>query len=155
MTDDDIHAFRPAAAPAAVAPVLPRARRRWPWVLLGGATLVALLLAAVAALGAMALTDWAGPGVTLIVDDEQLNLQHLDVADAFGALLGLGIAFVVVLVVVPLALLAAFAAVGLALGIVLLVLLAVGAVAFSPLIVLLVLLWWGWRALRRRPATVG
>ncbi|ANH69401.1 hypothetical protein [Mitsuaria sp. 7] len=85
------------------------------------------------------------PGVHLTVDGEEVILSGMGVADAFGAGLGLIIAFVVMCLVVPLVLLLGLGLPLLILGAVALVALAalagVGAVVGSPLLLIGLVVW--------------
>jgi hypothetical protein len=136
MTDEDITAFR-----AAPLPPRPRRRRLWPW-LLG-----ALLLLGVLAVGALAalistLQDWTGDGVHLTVNDETIDLANLHAGHAAaGVLLVLAAVVIVMLVVVPLA--AALALLGATVGITaaLFAVTAVLAVVFSPVLLIVGLVW--------------
>ncbi|MET0520028.1 MAG: hypothetical protein ABW005_14485 [Burkholderiaceae bacterium] len=105
-------------------------------------------------LGALLIGGWAlwselagsaGPHVHLSVNGEDIALTRMDFGDGFGAGLGLLIAGLVLLVVLPLALLLGLGLplliLGLVLGAVLLAMLSVGALLFSPLLVLGLILW--------------
>ena len=106
-------AVHPATPPAAPAPA-PR-RRVWPWVLLGLIGLVTALVV-LAIVGAVAtIDDWGGGNVSISIDDETIVLPQLHGGALVAALLGLAVALMLALVLVPLVLLAAFGAVGLAL----------------------------------------
>lgn len=138
----------PSMAAAAAAP----RRRRWPWVLLGLFVLVAALVV-LAIVGAVATIDeWGGSGVTIAIDDETLVLPALHGGTLVAALFGVAIAVVVALVVVPLALLAAFGAAALGIAGALIALVGVAALAASPLLLVVALVWWGLRAARKAPA---
>ena len=148
MTDADITAFR-----AAPVPPKPRRRRVWPW-LLG-----ALLLISVLAIGALAtlvstVNDWTGDGVHLTINDETIELASLHGGHAAAALFAvLAAVAVVVMVVVPLvvaiALLGATVGVAAALFAACVVL----AVACSPLLLIVGLVWLIVRPRRSTPVT--
>ncbi|MFX1680060.1 hypothetical protein PV762_12560 [Mitsuaria sp. CC2] len=85
------------------------------------------------------------PGVHLTVDGEEVILSGMGLADAFGAGVGLILAFVVVCLIVPLVLLLGLGLPLLILGAVALVALAalagVGAVVGSPLLLIGLVVW--------------
>lgn len=149
MTDDDIHAFTPPAPPAPSA--APRRRRTWPWVLLGLFVLLSALVV-LAIVGAVATIDeWGGGNVSISIDDETLVLPQVGAGALVALLFGVAVALLVALVVVPLALLAAFGAAALAVAGVLVAVLAVAAVAASPLLLGAALVWWLLRSGRKAP----
>lgn len=149
MNDDDIHAFTPPAPPAPAAP--PRRRRAWPWVLLGLFVLLTALVV-LAIVGAVATIDeWGGGNVSISIDDETLVLPQMSGGSLVALLFGVAAALLVALVVVPLALLAAFGAAALAVAGVLVAVLAVAAVAASPLLLGVALIWWLLRSGRKAP----
>ena len=147
MTDEDITAFR-----AAPVPPRPRGRRLWPW-LLG-----VLLLLGVLTVGALAtlistLQDWTGEGVQLTLNDETIDLASLHAGHAAaGVLLVLAAVIIVMLVVVPLA--AALALLGATVGIATALIAAtvVLAVACSPVLLIVGLVWLAVRPRRPAPA---
>jgi hypothetical protein len=149
MTAEDIHAFTPARSAPLPAR---RARRVWPWVL-GGLLLLALLLAGAATAALMTLLDGAREGLHVIVDDESWAWHGMDGADGLAALLGIGVASLMVLLVVPLIVLFGLllGGLGVALGLAL-TLGAVGlvlALVLSPLWLVLLLIWLLLRPARR------
>lgn len=93
------------------------------------------------------------PDMSITVNGEEMLLGAMDLGDVIGGVVGLAIAAVVLLVVVPLCLLVGIGLplliVGGVLALGLLAAVGVGAVVFSPLILLGLLLW---LALRRKPA---
>jgi hypothetical protein len=152
VNDEAIYAFNPM--PEAAAPLKPPAppkRRWWPWVL-GGLALLSLLLVIGGAITLASLLSSAHDGVHVTVDGDEWAPGLLEGFGGLMALMGVGIGLVVallcVLLVVPLTLL--LVALGLALGLggaVLAVLLVAG-VVLSPLWLLLLILW----LVLRRPA---
>jgi hypothetical protein len=160
MNTDDIRAFGPAPAAGATPG---RRRRLWPWLL--GALLVLALLVAAAGAALWAVADSAPHGLHVIVNgqagdgwdgwdawdswDGDFSLRH-----GLGGVLGLLLAAVVVLLVVPFTLLLGLllGLVGLATGLTVAVgaLGTVAAVLLSPLWGLGLLLWLLLR--RRSPA---
>ncbi|MFH7041232.1 hypothetical protein ABT392_02820 [Paucibacter sp. JuS9] len=92
-------------------------------------------------------------GMSITVNGEEMILGALDLGDIIGGAVGLAIAAVVVLVVVPLCLLVGVGLplliVGAILALGVLAALSVGAVVFSPLILIGLVLW---LLLRRKPA---
>ncbi len=135
---------------------VPAPRARWrPWLaaLLLTAFLVLALCVAATAWVFTDLLGGTGPSVTLQVDGETVRLGPLAGLHGFGVLAALMVALaavlVVLLVVVPLVVLAALLAAALATGFALLAALGSVALALSPLLLPLLLLWW---LLRRRPA---
>jgi hypothetical protein len=102
-------------------------------------------------------TFWHGlagqPGISVSINGEELDLQGLGAAVPwFGAVLGLFVAGLVMCVVVPLLLLLGLGLplliVGVVFGSVLLGVFGIGTLLFSPLILLVLVLW---LILRRRP----
>lgn len=152
MNDDDIRVFTPPAGAVQPAPAAaPRRRRIWPWVLLGLFVLLSALVV-LAIVGAVATIDeWGGGNVSISIDDETLVLPPLNGGALVALLFGVAVALVVALVVVPLALLAAFGAAALAVAGVLVAVLAVAAVAASPLLLGVALVWWRLRSGRKAP----
>lgn len=143
------HDVHPAMPPAAPAPA-PR-RRVWPWVLLGLIGLVTALVV-LAIVGAVATIDeWGGGNVSISIDDETIVLPRLHGGALVAALLGVAVALMLALIVVPLLLLAAFGAVGLALVCALVAAAGAAAVAASPLLLIAALVWWAVRAARKAP----
>jgi type IV secretory pathway VirB6-like protein len=140
VTADDIPVFAaPVAAPS------PR-RRWWPW-LLGLALLVLLLVSALGALLIGGLLDGLHDGVHVTLDGERWDFH-----DGPAAVLGIALALLITLLVVPLvlvvtvlavvlALVVAGGAVAAVLGTALCALLVVLALATSPLWLLGLLLW--------------
>ena len=118
---------------------------------LGWTALVGLLLAAVLVASLVAMT---GPlHSTLIqINGEPVTFAHLGVGEGLVAVVGMALALLIVLLVVPLAVLLPLAVVALVLVGVLVV--ALGAVAgvaalvFSPLILLAGAVWLIWRLVR-------
>jgi MYXO-CTERM domain-containing protein len=162
MGDDDIRAFsQPATQPAmrpATPPPPPR-RRRWPWVLLVLALLGLVMLVSIGSLAWDSMHAAHGLGSLRNLDDWQVEIGpevwHGDgsLGAALLALLWGGLALLIVAVVLPLTLLGAGLAVGLALTLGVLALvatlgLALGAAVLvllllsSPLWLLGLLLWW-------------
>ncbi|MDE2080686.1 MAG: hypothetical protein KGI90_04975 [Burkholderiales bacterium] len=176
MTDDDIRAFRPAAAAGARPPA--RRRRWWPW-LLAGLLVTGLALAALTAQALLGLArhdgaglhvqigsadwgDWAdwgrwgsaggaGDGGPVVIDGLPLPPE----VQAHGGLLLLGLplalaaVFTVLAVVVPLAVLLGLLAAVVGVGVALLATAGVAALLLAPLWLPALLLW---LLLRRRPA---
>ena len=147
------------AAPASHAGIAPQRRRRWPWFLL--AAFVALLLLA-------AFATWMGQvriePVHLIINGEERTLTFDLASASFFSKLGVAMAvfcaLTVLAVVVPFAILLAAGAVVLALVLSLgLPLMAVSlalAVVFSPVILIVWLVWWLVRRGRTAPSsTIG
>ena len=139
MNDGDIHAFAPAAPPAA--PSSPK-RRRWPW-LLGGTALVLTVLALVGASVLVGLIEASREGLQITIDGQPWSTLHTyPELGSFGAV-GLAVALAV-----GLALVAVVGTVLLAAGCVLLGV----ALVLSPL-------WGGalllWLLLRKPRRTVG
>ncbi len=93
------------------------------------------------------------PDMSISINGEEMLFGATDLADVIGGVVGLAIAAVVLLVVVPLCLLVGIGLplliVGGVLALGLLAAVGVGAVVFSPLILIGLLLW---LALRRKPA---
>ena len=116
------------------------------WLLLAGAVLGALLIAAV--------VQWAPPldGATLDIDGEQFTLTQLQGGEwllAIGAVL---LALVGVLLVVPFALIVPLLCAALGIAVAMCVLLGVAALLLSPL---LLLAWIVWRLARSPSAPRG
>ena len=114
------------------------------WLLLAGAVLSALLVAAV--------MQWAAPldGATLHIDGEQFTFTQLQGGEwllAIGAVL---LALVVVLLVVPFVVIVPLLCAALGIAVALCVLLGVAALLLSPL---WLLLWW-LRKRRTKPSTI-
>lgn len=152
IADEDIYAFRPLpqAAPPNTSP--PRQRRRWPWVLLVGALLSALLALA----GALVVTELfhsARDGLHVTINGHHWDPFFVGPEHAVLALLAVAATLFVLLMVLPMVLLMVVVvlvlAVGLALGSGLLAVVLVAAVALSPLWLLGLLMW---LLLRRRTA---
>ena len=153
MTDEDIYAFRPVPEPAPAAPA-PQ-RRLWPWF--AAAFLVLALLVGVACVAALwSLADSAQHGLHISVNGDDWEPMIVGGDHWALALLGVGIAAVVVAVVVPVALLLALLATVLGVGLALLAVVGsvslVAALALSPLWLLALLLW---LLLRRRPGAAA
>ena len=112
------------------------------WLLLAGAVLSALLIAAV--------VQWAPPldGATLNIDGEQFRFGQLQGGEWLLVLGGLLLAMLVVLLVVPLAVIVPLLCAALGIAVALFVLLGVAALLLSPL---LLVVWIVWR-LARGPA---
>ena len=116
------------------------------WLLLAGAVLSALLVAAV--------MQWAAPldGATLHIDGEQFTFTQLQGGEwllAIGAVL---LALVVVLLVVPFVVIVPLLCAALGIAVALCVLLGVAALLLSPL---LLLAWIVWRLARSPSAPPG
>ena len=122
------------------------------WLLLAGAVLSALLIAAV--------LQWAPPldGATLNINGEQLTLTQLQGGEWLLALGGVVLAMVVVLLVVPFAVIVPLLCAALGIAVALFVVLGVAALLLSPL---LLVVWTLWRLARgpvsptRPGATMG
>ena len=159
MNDGDIHAFAPAAPPAA--PSSPK-RRRWPW-LLGGTALVLMVLALVGASVLVGLIEASREGLQITINGQPWSTLHTDPElGSFGAG-GLAAALVMLLLVLPVVLMLVLLAVALAVGLALVavvgtVLLAAGCVLLGVALVLSPL-WGGalllWLLLRKPRRTVG
>ncbi len=152
MTDADIHAFSAADAEmksGAPARRTPRhARRWWPWALLALALIfVAGVVGGVLVLGEA--LDHALGGLDIRVDGEHVLTVPKGEAAWWAVAAGV-LAGMVVLVVVPLSLLLALLIAALALSAAVVVVLAVGALALSPLWVIALLLWLALREPRAR-----
>jgi hypothetical protein len=137
---------------------LPTARhRRWPWALVATALLL-IVLSLLAAVVLAGFIDGAREGFQLTVDDDSFLLLPAGFEAGFGTVVGLMLAILAVVVVVPLTLLLAGLVVVTVLALVALavatglaaaaaaVLLALALVT-SPLWGLVLLMWW----LLRRP----
>ena len=113
------------------------------WLLLAGAVLSALLIAAV--------VQWAPPldGATLDIDGEQFTLTQLQGGEWLLALGGVLLAMVVVLLVVPVAVIVPLLCAALGIAVALFAVLGVAALLLSPL---LLGVWIVWR-LARGPAS--
>ena len=122
------------------------------WLLLAGAVLSAVLIAAV--------LQWGPPldGATLNINGEQLTLTQLQGGEWLLALGGVVLAMVVVLLVVPFAVIVPLLCAALGIAVALLVVLGVVALLLSPL---LLVVWIVWRLARgpvsptRPGATMG
>ena len=122
------------------------------WLLLAGAVLSALLIAAV--------LQWAPPldGATLNINGEQFTLTQLQGGEWLLALGGVVLAMVVVLLVVPFAVIVPLLCAALGIAVALFVVLGVAALLLSPL---LLVVWIVWRLARgpvsptRPGATMG
>jgi len=142
MGDHDIKAFGPAPLPpAAYAPGAPRGGGLWRWLLLA-----LLVLAVVTACSTVALVstlaDFGNNGVSITIDGETWRLSSLDGGHGVLAVLGVLLALLVVLLVVPVAVMLGLLAAALGIGVALLAAVAVAGVALSPLLLLGVLVWW-------------
>jgi hypothetical protein len=150
MTDEDIHAFRPAAplAPAAAA-ATPRRRSGWRtfFVTVGLLSLLAIVLAVAIVSSAASFADH---GITVVLDDDVWHWPF-DGLPAIGFVAALVVACVLLLVV-PVVVAVALLAVAFALGAALLTVLTVVLAATSPLWLLGLLIWW---LARPRPARVA
>lgn len=150
IADEDIYAFSPL--PQAAPPAVPRARRRWPWVLL----VCVLALSLLALIGALHLIGALGSvhdGLHVSINGDHWDPFWVGPEHALIALLAAAAGLFVLLLVVPMVVLLVLVvvtlAVALAVGSSLLVVLVVAAVVLSPLWLLGLLLW---MLLRRRPA---
>ena len=122
------------------------------WLLLAGAVLSALLIAAV--------VQWAAPldGATLSINGEQFTLTQLQGGEWLLALGGVLLAMVVVLLVVPFAVIVPLLCAALGVAVALFVVLGAVALLLSPL---LLVVWIVWRLARgpvsptRPGATMG
>ena len=122
------------------------------WLLLAGAVLSALLIAAV--------VQWAAPldGATLSINGEQFTLTQLQGGEWLLALGGVVLAMLVVLLVVPFAVIVPLLCAALGIAVALFVVLGVAALLLSPL---LLVVWIVWRLARgpvspaRPGATMG
>ena len=116
------------------------------WLLLAGAVVSALLIAAV--------VQWAAPfdGATLHIDGEQFTFTRLHGAEGLLAIGAVLLALVVVLLVVPFAVIVPLLCAALGIAVVLCVLLGVAALLLSPL---LLLAWIVWRLARSPSAARG
>ena len=122
------------------------------WLLLAGAVMSALLIAAV--------VQWAPPldGATLNIDGEQFTLTQLQGGEWLLALGGVLLAMVVVLLVVPVAVIVPLLCAALGIAVALFVVVGVAALLLSPL---LLGVWIVWRLARgpaspaRAGATIG
>ncbi|HEY1090067.1 MAG TPA: hypothetical protein VGE47_03165 [Burkholderiaceae bacterium] len=96
------------------------------------------------------------PGLSVNINGEDLALHGMDLGDLIGAVIGLGVAGVVLLIVVPLVLLFSVGLplliMGAVIAAVVLAVCGVGAVLGSPLILLALILWLVFRPRRRRVA---
>ena len=157
MNDEDIFAFRPV--PDGAAPAGRAARRRvWPWVL-GGVLLLLALLVAGGLAAVSSISDWVHHSGHVVINGEPWdgwgfrNGLDIDAGDGLWALLGLGIALLAVVVIVPLAVVFSLLLAGLGIAIGLAATAgAIGLVVllvFSPLWLIGLLVW---LMLRRRPA---
>ena len=113
------------------------------WLLLAGAVMSALLIAAA--------VQWAPPldGATLDIDGEQFTLTQLQGGEWLLALGGVLLAMVVVLLVVPVAVIVPLLCAALGIAVALFAVVGVAALLLSPL---LLLVWIVWR-LARGPAS--
>ncbi|MDI4634345.1 hypothetical protein J7U46_14905 [Pelomonas sp. V22] len=97
------------------------------------------------------------PDMSISINGEEMLFGATDLADVIGGVVGLAIAAVVLLVVVPLCLLVGIGLplliVGGVLALGLLAAVGVGAVVFSPLILIGLLLWLALRSKPARPVT--
>lgn len=124
---------------------------------MGWTMLAALLLAAAAVAGAIAVWGSLGPFDDTVIhfDDSTLTLSQFGLGDWLamvgGAGAGLVVAGLVVLVVVPLAVMLPLLIVALVLGAVVMTVAGAAALACSPLILLVGAAWCVWR-LARGPA---
>ncbi len=164
MTDADIHAFGPAlhAAPDdRPGHAAPKKRRaRWPWVLAAALLLTVLLMAALTAALVGAVVDGSHDAVHVVLNGHDVDWHDSSggLAAAMGVLLtvglalalGLAVAALAVLFVLPLALGVALFGLAFAVGVAVLSAAGAAALALSPLLVLGGLLWLAFRAGRRR-----
>ncbi|MDM4768091.1 hypothetical protein [Pelomonas sp. SE-A7] len=116
---------------------------------------IALLALVAAVSGGLSLWHHIGshPDMSISINGDEVLLGSLDIGDLVGGIIGLAVAAFVVLIVVPLALLLGIGLplliVGGMMAIGVLAVVGIGAVVFSPLLLLVGILW---LALRRKPA---
>lgn len=152
MNDEAIYAFNSLPAAPAAPPKAPAARRRlWPWVL-GGLLLLAVLLVISGAVTLASLLHGGSDGLHVSIDGDDFSFGLLDgisgLVAVAGVFIGIVVALLCVLLVVPLTLLLVLLGVALAVAGVLLAVLLVVGVALSPLWLVVLLLW----LVLRRPA---
>jgi hypothetical protein len=116
------------------------------WLMLAGAVLSALLIAAV--------MQWAAPfdGATLNIDGEQFTFTQLQGGEWLLALGAVLLALIVVLLVVPFAVIVPLLCAALGIAVALFAVLGVAALLLSPL---LLLVWIVWRLARGPSAARG
>ena len=122
---------------------------------LGAAVLVFLAVAALAVAGVACLAHGLLDGVNINVEGERWLSGGPDAGQLAAAAVGLLLAALVVMTVVPMALALAFGAVALAVGMVVLPLMLVVLLVLSPLWLLLLLLWLALRKPRQSTTTMS
>ena len=148
IVDEGIYAFNPV--PQTKGAATARRRHRWPWVVLG-CLLALAVLGVLGAVNLLSLLASAGDGWNVTINGHDVDPFFVAPEDAVTALLATAAGLFVLLLVLPIAVLAALGvatlAVALAAGFALLVLLFVAAVVLSPLWLPGLLVW---LLLRRR-----
>ncbi len=150
ISDDAIYAFTPPPAAGSAPPPRVARRRLWPWLLVGLALLLAVMVVATA-LAFNGLLHGVQEGLSINVDGQPWTLHH-DSDWGFFGVLGLLAAVMTLLLILPVILMGVMLAVALTVGLALLavvaavalvaaVVLLAAAVVLSPLWGALLLLW--------------